>query len=139
MSGPHRLSITPTGRGYRGYRVEVDGTDIADAVQALTVEMNGGRPVTAELDLGFVEIARFDSPDAEILFAQDSHDALVHLGWTPPGHIVTAEDVPAGVVEAYELASVSAECGGATPWEATCAGVAAALTAAHRRTGASDE
>jgi hypothetical protein len=70
-------------------RIELDGHDIAPAVReaVITVGRAGQTSVTVELAISTVDVISLGSPDAEVLLSlpDDVHDALIALGWTPPG------------------------------------------------------
>lgn len=64
--------------------IELDGTDISDAIQGTEIEARAGQLTRVTLDLGLVEVQRLDAEKADVLISPDAHDALVALGWSPP-------------------------------------------------------
>jgi hypothetical protein len=67
-----------------GYRVLVDGTDIARHLDSLTFSVQTGLPPTLRLEIGMVDVTTLGSVETEVVLAAGAHEALVALGWMPP-------------------------------------------------------
>jgi hypothetical protein len=68
-------------RNGRG-EVLVAGHDIGSAVTGFTLEGEPGDPARLTLTIPTLE---WDSGKTTVLFVPVVHDALVAMGWTPPG------------------------------------------------------
>jgi hypothetical protein len=75
-----RITLPDPPTGARA--VELDGVDIAHAVQSLTIEARGGQPdrITLDLTPGVATIAAY----GDIVIRDDVARLLAMLGWTPP-------------------------------------------------------
>lgn len=78
----HRVQIEHTTPGHA--RVLLDGHDISHAVRAMTWEFEVDHVPQLILDLPIHDITSLDSEDTEILIPDDTREALIKLGWTPP-------------------------------------------------------
>lgn len=65
--------------------IEVDGTDISDAVHATQIQAKPGSSTKVTLDLGVIELNHFGAEQADVFISDHATLALVALGWTPPG------------------------------------------------------
>lgn len=80
MSRPVTIKLDGT---RRGGTVEIDGHDISAAITAVRVDAEASRMPRVTVD-----VASFSTTidgTATIGIPQRTHDALVALGWTPPG------------------------------------------------------
>jgi hypothetical protein len=66
--------------------VEVDGTDLADALRGIKVSAEPGSPAQVTLNLGVIELHSLDLEQAEIIVPGEVREALIVLGWTPPDY-----------------------------------------------------
>jgi hypothetical protein len=73
------------GRGMYDSTIEINGRDIGPAVRAVTVHAKAGHLTVVELDLLVGAATRADLADVLVTVPPAVHDALVALGWTPPG------------------------------------------------------
>lgn len=66
--------------------VRVDGVDISHALTGLTITAGAGEGPTATLDLAIHEESghHVTATDVRLRVPDDTRDALVALGWTPP-------------------------------------------------------
>ncbi|MGW4663218.1 hypothetical protein [Streptosporangium sandarakinum] len=80
----HRITIAPNTPAPGTHQVVVDGQDISDAVNSLTLRVEGGVLPVVDVELAMVEVTRIDSEDAELYIPLTTRDALIALGWTPP-------------------------------------------------------
>lgn len=65
-------------------KVLLDGTDVADALRGLTLDMGAHDDLpTATLDVLVTELPGVDT-EVRAVIAPEAHDLLVRLGWTPP-------------------------------------------------------
>lgn len=78
----HRVQIEHTTPDHA--RVLVDGHDISHAVRAVTWESEVGHRPRLLLDLDVYDVTSLSSQDTEIRIPDDTRDALIKLGWTPP-------------------------------------------------------
>lgn len=72
----------PTVGGVRDV-VEVDGQDLAPGLRGYTLRSAAGSMPVLELQVGMFE-AEVDG-EARVVLRPSAHEALVKLGWTPPG------------------------------------------------------
>lgn len=77
----HRVQITHDGPYGK---IVVDGTDISDAVRAVTTEGSFGNVAKVTLDLDVIDVTTLDAKDTEVYIPEATAAALVALGWTPP-------------------------------------------------------
>jgi hypothetical protein len=70
-------------------RILVDGQDISSAVRGVILKSRVDELDTVLLELHVVEGTGMESGDARVMIPPQTHDALVALGWTPPGQGVT--------------------------------------------------
>lgn len=71
--------------------IRVGGYDIAPAVAALTLKARVGEVPTLKLELP-AGMFMFDGDDVQVRLAPAQADALVALGWTPPGEVCARAD-----------------------------------------------
>jgi hypothetical protein len=66
-------------------RIAVDGHDITLAVSRIAVDLPaaGAFPKVA-IELGQIDLAVIEMPEAELVIPAVTREALVALGWTPP-------------------------------------------------------
>jgi hypothetical protein len=74
------------------YRLEIDGLDCANQVQAVTVKVGaegfrGNDFAEVVLVLAGIHQPDMDLPDADVRVDDDTAALLVRLGWTPPKEI----------------------------------------------------
>ncbi|WP_460441397.1 hypothetical protein [Amycolatopsis stemonae] len=82
-----RSKITLNEHG--GGSIVVNGTDIANAVSAVTITAQGpGRGTTAVVDMGLVEALDVDT---DVQVDDRTRIALLALGWTAPGAKISEE------------------------------------------------
>jgi hypothetical protein len=77
-----RIRLVPTVGGIRDV-VEVDGQDLASGLRGYTLHSQAGSMPTLELQLGMFEAEVHGV--ARVILTPAAHEALVKLGWTPPG------------------------------------------------------
>lgn len=82
----HRIAITPDWPPGAGH-VELDGHDITDAIRGTAITMDAAGPPLVTLRLNVVELDGIDSKDAQVFITDDTREALIKLGWTPPGEV----------------------------------------------------
>lgn len=80
MSGCKRIRIGELGPDHAV--IEVDGVDVAGAVQSFSLTASVGNAPRLTLELSALP-AECDAIGL-VRLAQHQHDALVSLGWTPP-------------------------------------------------------
>jgi hypothetical protein len=81
----HRIAITTNTPRLGLHQLAVDGHDISHGVSTLTMRLESGSLPVVELELGIVEIERVEAEEAELYIPDATRDALITLGWTPPG------------------------------------------------------
>ncbi len=64
--------------------LEVDGTDIAQAVTAAVISYHGGRTPTLTLELALTQGLTVDEDSAAVELGEQTRTLLTRLGWTPP-------------------------------------------------------
>jgi hypothetical protein len=74
------IELDGSGRG----RVVIGGQDISGALRGIVVRGGVGEAPRLELDLDVFDVTRLESAEMEILIPDDTRDALIALGWTPP-------------------------------------------------------
>jgi hypothetical protein len=79
-----------------GHRVLLDGTDIANSINGLTITMRAGLPASVELSLPIIDVTEIQDAEARILIPDATRDTLTALGWTPPA---STGDEPTGDLE----------------------------------------
>lgn len=77
------LAAIDPARPGQGYRVEVDGQDIANHVAALNLDM-GTPPALPRFTLTVVGLPDVDLPAADVVLTAAQAAVLERLGWTPP-------------------------------------------------------
>lgn len=83
MTSTRSISITRKA-GVYGAQVLLDGTDIANGIDGLTVTMHAGQPANVELSIPIVDITEIQDTEARVYISPASREALTALGWTPP-------------------------------------------------------
>jgi hypothetical protein len=77
-----RIRLVPTAGG-RHDVVEVDGHDIAGGLRSYTLRSEAGSMPVLEIQVGMFEAEVHG--EARVILTPKAHEALVKLGWTPPG------------------------------------------------------
>lgn len=81
--------LTLSGGGPASYAVDLDGHDLSKGVRRLTIEVEAGnRPrVEMELTVHAIEVTEIGVKDShfEVSMPDEAREALITLGWTPPG------------------------------------------------------
>lgn len=85
----HQVVITPNAPGLGLHRFEVDGHDITHAVHKAALWLEPGCLPELEVELHLLESRRLEAEDAVVSVPAATREALVALGWTPPGEEVT--------------------------------------------------
>jgi hypothetical protein len=67
-----------------GHEILLDGTDIANGIDGLTITMRAGHPASVELSMPIVDVTELQDPETRILIPDATRDVLLALGWTPP-------------------------------------------------------
>jgi len=81
----HSRSISITSKaGALGAQVLLDGTNIANGVDAITVTMRAGQPTSVELNIPVIDITEIQHAGARVYISPASRAVLEALGWTPP-------------------------------------------------------
>jgi hypothetical protein len=78
-----------------GHRVLLDGTDIANSINGLTITMRAGLPASVELSLPIIDVTEIQDAEARILIPDTTRDTLTALGWTPPADELAPDTEPA--------------------------------------------
>lgn len=66
-------------------RIVVGGHDLSDAVTGFTLDLESpGNPAVLTLKLPIFDGADVDAANPLVVVPQETHDALIALGWTPP-------------------------------------------------------
>lgn len=91
MATKHSLKISKFD-GY-GHEVLLDGTDIANGIDGLTITMHAGRPTSVELSMPIVDITELQDPEARFHISDATRALLIHLGWTAPGTPEPTDDL----------------------------------------------
>lgn len=80
-------------------KVELDGQDISRALRGITIRCEAAHRPSVDLDLKLdaIEVARLAvrDPDFIVSMSDDVRDALIALGWTPPGVVNKIRDLRA--------------------------------------------
>ena len=77
----HHLKVVTQGQ-YGQAIVELDGQQIQNGLQALSLDLAGGEPNRATLDLRAPTV-EFDG-QVEVHLPEEARALLKRLGWTPP-------------------------------------------------------
>jgi hypothetical protein len=64
-------------------KIELDGTDVSNAVKGLTLTMKPGQLPTAVLEIPVVDLSS-EPGEANVHISDATRDLLVQIGWTPP-------------------------------------------------------
>lgn len=75
--------ISVTSDGMRA-KVELDGQDISNYLQGLTVRYDARNVPTAVLDVVLFNHSDVDAEDVAVEIPDFTAELLVRLGWTPP-------------------------------------------------------
>lgn len=67
-----------------GHEVILDGADIANGIDGLTITMHAGQPTSVELSIPIIDVTEVQDAETRILVPDATRDALIALGWTPP-------------------------------------------------------
>lgn len=78
------VRITTTVDRPRQATVEVNGASVGAAVESYTLTQRVGEPPRLTFEVPLVTRAVFDGP-AVVVMSDRCAEALVALGWTPPG------------------------------------------------------
>jgi hypothetical protein len=78
----NRIRLVPKIAGYHDV-VEVDGQDVANGLRGYTLRSKAGHMPTLELDLRVFD-TEVDG-EARVVVPAGTREALIKLGWTPPG------------------------------------------------------
>lgn len=82
MTRTRSLSIKRNGAGHE---VLVDGHDLSHAIQTLSLDMRAGQMPRVDLMLNIFDVTQFGDAEMRLAFAPGVEEALIALGWTPPG------------------------------------------------------
>jgi len=88
-----QITLTPHGVGVGVHGIVVDGTDISDAVQSATLQLDSGSVPELELNLRLTEAPSIDAGPAVVTVPWATTQALELLGWTAPPN---PDDPPSG-------------------------------------------
>ncbi|MFE2021313.1 hypothetical protein ACFW9O_25025 [Streptomyces sp. NPDC059499] len=64
--------------------ITVGGTDISKGVSAITWRSSLDEYPSMELELRVFDVTTLSSEDTEILIPEETAQALIAIGWTPP-------------------------------------------------------
>ncbi|SEO83287.1 hypothetical protein [Actinacidiphila rubida] len=67
-----------------GHEVILDGTNIANGIDGLTITMRAGQPSKVEVSMPIVDVTELQDPEPRILVTDATRAALLALGWTAP-------------------------------------------------------
>ena len=86
MSESHTVRITASPTGYGpGDKVEVGAVDITRGLRGYRLDAASGHAPRLTLDLLIRDVTPIDAEGVQVIVPQGTRDALVALGWTPPG------------------------------------------------------
>lgn len=64
--------------------VKLNGEEIQNAVQGLTIRGRCNAPFEVELDVVVFKGLHFETSEADVIIPDSTCDLLIKLGWTPP-------------------------------------------------------
>lgn len=91
MTTTHSLKISKLDGRY-GHEVLLDGADIANGIDGLTITMRAGQPASVELSMPIIDVTELQDPEARFHISDATRALLVALGWTAPDERPGPED-----------------------------------------------